>query len=48
VNEKVYQGDYQFNEISPGWFPQMVLVNSAGSYESQGVVLRVQPDVLRP
>ena len=44
VNEKVYQGDYQFNEISPGWFPQVVLVNGAGSYESQGVVLRVQPD----
>ena len=44
VSEKVYQGDYQFNEISPGWFPQVVLVNSAGSYESQGVVLRVQPD----
>jgi Neurotransmitter-gated ion-channel ligand binding domain len=36
--------NYQFNEISPGWFPQVVLVNSAGSNESQGVVLRVQPD----
>ena len=44
VDEKIYQGDYQFNEIAPSWFPQVVLVNSAGSYESRGVVLRVQPD----
>jgi hypothetical protein len=44
VNEKIYQGDYQFNEIAPSWFPQVVLVNSAGSYESRGVVLRARPD----
>jgi Neurotransmitter-gated ion-channel ligand binding domain len=44
VDEKVYQGAYQFNELSPSWFPQVVLVNSSGSYESRGVVLRVQPD----
>jgi hypothetical protein len=44
VDEKIYQGDYQFNEISPSWFPQLVLVNSSGSYESQGVILRAQPD----
>jgi hypothetical protein len=44
VNEKIYQGDYQFNEISPSWFPQIVLVNSSGSIEQQGVVLRALPD----
>lgn len=44
VNEKVFQGDYQFNELSPGWYPQVVLVNAAGSYETDGVVLRVQAD----
>ena len=44
VDEKVYQGTYQSDEISPSWFPQIVLVNSAGSYEQQGVVLRAQPD----
>jgi Neurotransmitter-gated ion-channel ligand binding domain len=44
VKEKIFQGDYQFNEISPGWYPQIVLTNSAGSYESQGVLLRSQPD----
>src|SRR5665648_35169 len=44
VGEKIYQGDYQFNELSPSWFPQVVLVNSSDSIEQQGVVLRVLPD----
>jgi hypothetical protein len=44
VDEKVYQGAYQVNEVSPSWFPQVVLVNSAGSYESHGVVLRARSD----
>lgn len=44
VSEKIFQGAYQFDEISPGWFPQLVLVNETGLYQSSGVVLRVQPD----
>lgn len=44
VSEKVYQGDYQFNELAPSWYPQAVLVNSSDSFEQQGVVLRAQPD----
>jgi len=44
VDEKVYQGAYQFNEVFDGWFPQVVLVNESGLYEKHGVVLRVQSD----
>ena len=44
VDEKVFQGDYQFNELSTGWYPQLVLVNESGLYQMDGVVLRVQPD----
>jgi hypothetical protein len=44
VDEKLYQGDYQFNEVFTGWFPQVVLVNESGLYEKHGVVLRVRPD----
>ena len=44
VDEKVFQGDYQFNELSTGWYPQVVLVNESGLYQTDGVVLRVQPD----
>ncbi|MDH3842511.1 MAG: hypothetical protein OES69_01130 [Myxococcales bacterium] len=44
VDEKVYLGAYQFNEVFTGWFPQVVLVNESGLYEKPGTVLRVQPD----
>lgn len=44
VQEKIYQGNYQFNEISPAWYPQLVLTNESGMYEKHGVLLRVQPD----
>jgi neurotransmitter-gated ion-channel len=32
------------DEVSPSWFPQVVLVNSAGSYDQEGVVMRVRPE----
>jgi hypothetical protein len=44
VTEKIYQGAFQFDEISPAWFPQVVLVNSVGSYDKEGTLLRVRPD----
>lgn len=44
ADEKIFQGDYQFNELSTGWYPQLVLVNESGLYQKSGVVLRVQPD----
>jgi hypothetical protein len=44
ADEKVFQGDYQFNELSTGWYPQVVLVNESGMYQKSGVVLRVEPD----
>lgn len=44
VAEKIFQGEYQFDEISPGWFPQFVLVNDAGQLATGGVLLRVRPD----
>jgi hypothetical protein len=44
VEEKIFQGGYQFNELATGWYPQVVLVNEAGLYQKNGVVLRIQPD----
>jgi len=44
VDEKVFQGDYQFNELSTGWYPQVVLANESGLFQRSGVVLRIQPD----
>jgi hypothetical protein len=44
VSEKVFSGAYQFNEISPGWYPQVTLVNAGGQYDSRAVTLRVKSD----
>ena len=44
VEEQIYQGDFQFNEVFTGWWPQMILANESGVYERQGVLLRIQPD----
>lgn len=44
ATERVYQGDYQFNEVFTGWWPQLVLANESGSYDREGVVLRIEPD----
>ncbi len=44
VKEKLYHGAFQFSELSPGWYPQVVLAHSVGIPETQGVLLRVAPD----
>jgi len=44
VEEKLFQGAFQFSEVFVGWFPQLVLANESGLHESHGVVLRVRPD----
>ncbi len=44
VDEQIYKGDYQFNEVFTGWFPQVILVNESGLDDKHGVVLRVKPD----
>jgi hypothetical protein len=44
VSEKVYQGDYQFAEVFDGWWPQLLLANESGQFESQSVLVRVAPD----
>jgi hypothetical protein len=43
-DELVFQGNYQFNELSPAWYPQVVLVNEFDLFEQNGVVLRVEQD----
>lgn len=42
--EKLYHGDFQFNELAPAWYPQVYLANESGTFESNGVLLRVRPD----
>lgn len=44
VPEKVYQGSYQFNELAPAWYPQVVLANEFGLMDKRATLLRIQPD----
>lgn len=44
VSEKLYHGSYQVNELSPSWYPQVILANASQIPEAQGVLLRVAPD----
>lgn len=44
VKERLYDGSFQFNESSPSWYPQAVLINESGLYSKSGVMLRVRPD----
>jgi len=44
ADEIIYSGSYQFNELAPAWYPQLVLANASEVQEMQGVLLRVQPD----
>ena len=44
VTERVYKGSYQYTELYDGWRPQAFLANESGSFDRQGIVLRVEPD----
>ncbi|MCC6356725.1 MAG: hypothetical protein IT577_22795 [Verrucomicrobiae bacterium] len=44
VAEKIYQGSYQCDEISPSWYPQVVLANVSGTCDRDAILLRVRPD----
>ncbi|MEO0974282.1 MAG: hypothetical protein AAFX85_14420 [Pseudomonadota bacterium] len=44
VDEKLFQGTYQFDELATGWYPQVMLINESGAYSRSAVQLRVRPD----
>ena len=44
VTEKFYQGNFQFNEIAPSWYPEVALLNVAGMLDKGEPLFRVRPD----
>lgn len=44
VAEKFYHGNFQFNELSPSWYPQVILANASNVTTAQGVLFRVSPN----
>ena len=44
VPARVYQGNFQFDEVFTGWWPQLVLTNGIGNRVTDGVLLEIEPD----
>ncbi len=44
LQERIYQGGFQFSEVYEGWWPQLILTNESGNFSRQGNLLRVTPD----
>jgi hypothetical protein len=41
---KLFQGEFQFNEVFTGWWPQLLIVNEIGLGDSSAVQIKVFPD----
>ena len=44
LEERIYQGGFQFSEVYDGWWPQLILTNESGDFSRRGNLLRIQPD----
>ena len=41
---KLFQGNFQFNEVFKGWWPQLLILNEVGRDEPKAVTVMVSPD----
>jgi hypothetical protein len=44
LQERIYQGGFQFSEVYDGWWPQLILSNESGDFSRRGNLLRITPD----
>ncbi|WOO42405.1 hypothetical protein [Rubellicoccus peritrichatus] len=44
VGRKIYQGEFQFNEVFTGWWPQFLILNEIGSGDTNAIKIEVYPD----
>jgi hypothetical protein len=44
VDIKTLTGDFQWNELSTGWYPQVVLLNEYDASDSGAILYKVKPD----
>jgi hypothetical protein len=44
LQERIYQGGFQFSEVYDGWWPQLILTNESGNFSRRGNLLRITPD----
>ena len=41
---KLFQGQFQFNEVFAGWWPQLVIINEIGAGDISAIQIEVRPD----
>jgi hypothetical protein len=41
---KLFQGQFQFNEVFAGWWPQLSIINEIGSGDISAIQIEVRPD----
>ncbi len=41
---KLFQGQFQFNEVFSGWWPQLLILNEIGSGDVNAITIKVYPD----
>ena len=44
TDKKIFQGEFQFNEIFTGWWPQLVIINQIGRGDTNAIKISVSPD----
>jgi hypothetical protein len=44
TERKLFQGEYQFNEVFHGWWPQLLIINQVGRGEAKALRLEVFPN----
>ena len=44
VEEKIFSGDFQFNEIATIWYPQVILRNESEHYEVNAILAKIKPN----
>lgn len=41
---KLFQGQFQFNEVFSGWWPQLVIINEIGSGDVNAITIEIHPN----
>ncbi|MEO2000783.1 MAG: hypothetical protein ABGW75_04085, partial [Pirellulales bacterium] len=41
TDKKIFQGEFQFNEVFTGWWPQLVIINQIGRGDTNAIKISV-------
>lgn len=44
TDRKLFQGEFQFAEVFPGWWPQLLIINQVGRGDTSAIKIEIAPD----